>query len=390
MADSIAKMEVPFADLARQHAPIADDLRDAFERVLDSNGFVLGDEVERFEAEFADYCGVAHCVGVNSGTAALALMLSAAGIGAGDEVIVPGHTFIASALSVLHAGATPVAVDVRREDGLLDSDAVEAAVGTQTAAILAVHLYGQVCDMDRLRAIADRHELALFEDAAQAHGATYRDRRAGGFGLAAGFSFYPSKNLGALGDGGAICTDDAELARQARGLRDLGRNDGRGHLGVGYNERLDGIQAAFLRVKLRHLDAWIGQRRAIAARYRRALDGAVELLEETEHSPCSYHLFPIRIDHRDAFADALKQHGIASGVHYPLALCEQPALPMLAGADTPNALDWAARELSLPMFAEMSELEMQAVARAVRSLAGNSCPNEAPLQAGQGDLGGYP
>lgn len=368
MSGPAAKSRVPFADLNRQHAPLADDLRIAFERVLGSNGFILGAEVEQFEAEFAEYCGAAHCVGVNSGTAALTLMLMAAGIGPGDEVIVPGHTFVASALAVLHAGATPVAVDVRHGSGLLDPRAVDAAVGPRSAAILAVHLYGQVCEMDALQEIADRHGLALFEDAAQAHGATYGGRRAGALGRAAAFSFYPSKNLGALGDGGAICTDDAELADAARRLRDLGRNDHPAHATAGYNERLDGLQAAFLRVKLRHLDSWIASRRAVAGRYRESLGESVELLEESSESPCSYHLFPIRVDQREDFAKLLAERGIATGVHYPLALRDQPALPMLAGADTPVAVDWAALELSLPMFAEITEFEVHAVIEAVQTL----------------------
>jgi dTDP-4-amino-4,6-dideoxygalactose transaminase len=379
MTELTAHPRVPFGDLARQHAPIADDLRAAFDRVLGSSAFVLGEEVERFESEFAAYCGVSHCIGVNSGTAALTLVLLAAGVGPGDEVIVPGHTFIASALAVVHAGATPVAVDVKRGSGLLDPAAVEAAVGPRTAAILAVHLYGQICDMDALQVIADRHDLALFEDAAQAHGARYGDLRAGGLGTAAAFSFYPSKNLGALGDGGAICTNDGELARAARGLRDLGRSDGPAHVSPGYNERLDGIQAALLAVKLRHLDGWIEARRAIAARYRSALRDCVELLEEGSRSPCSYHLFPVRVDRRESVAKALRERGIATGVHYPLALCAQPALPMLAAAQTPNSVDWAARELSLPMFAELTELETHAVTGMVRSLTSELRPNGGSL-----------
>ena len=203
---------VPFVDLARQHAAIADGLKAAFDRVMTSSAFVLGEEVERFEAEFAAYCGVRHCVGVASGTAALTIMLKAAGVGPGDEVIVPAHTFIASALAVHHAGAVPVYVDVDRGSGLIDPEMVDAAIGSRTVAVLAVHLYGQACAIEPLQTLADRHGLMVFEDAAQAHGATYRGARAGGLGHAAAFSFYPSKNLGALGDGGAICTDDDALA----------------------------------------------------------------------------------------------------------------------------------------------------------------------------------
>ena len=366
MREQVVTTSVPFMDLARQHAPLTNELRAAFDRVLGASSFILGEEVERFEGEFAGYCGVDHCVGVASGTAALTIMLKAAGIGRGDEVIVPGHTFIASALAVLHAGATPVAVDVLDGTGLINPAAVEEAVGPRSAAILAVHLYGQVCEIDELRAIAARHGLALLEDAAQAHGASYRDRRAGALGRAAAFSFYPSKNLGALGDGGAICTDDDELAATARRLRDLGRDGAKAHVSAGYNERLDGLQAALLAVKLPHVDAWNEARRGLALRYREALGAGVELLEEAPASSCSYHLFPIRVDRRDLVAAAMLRLGIQTSVHYPAALCDQPALPMLAGASTPVALDWAARELSLPIFAGMTAAELETVIAALR------------------------
>ena len=247
---------VPFADLARLHAPVAEELSTTFNRVLRSSAFILGEEVERFEAEFATYCGARHCVGVASGTAALTIMLQAAGVAPHDEVIVPAHTFVATALAVMHAGATPVCVDVDRRSGLIDPGAVAEAIGPATAAVLGVHLYGQTCAIEPLRALARRHGLLLLEDAAQAHGATYRAARAGSLGHAAAFSFYPSKNLGALGDGGAICTDDEAVANKARRLRDLGRGADSIHRVPGYNERLDGLQAAFLRTKLPYLDEW--------------------------------------------------------------------------------------------------------------------------------------
>ncbi len=357
---------VPFMDLARHHAPLAGELRAAFDRVLAASAFILGAEVEGFEAELAAYCGVRHCVGVASGTAALTIMLQTAGIGRGDEVIVPAHTFIATALAVVHAGATPVCADVEPETGLIDVAAVQAAIGPASAAILPVHLYGQVCAMDPLRELAAGHGLALFEDAAQAHGASYRGRRAGALGLAGAFSFYPSKNLGALGDGGAICTDDRELADNARRLRDLGRLESQAHQAAGYNERLDGLQAALLRVKLPHLDAWNQARRGLAVGYREGLRGAVQLLDEGADSPCIFHLFPIRAKERDRLAHELRGRGIACGVHYPLALCDQPALPMLHGADMPVAREWAARELSLPIFPEMTGEQQDAVVGAVR------------------------
>jgi dTDP-4-amino-4,6-dideoxygalactose transaminase len=371
---------VPFMDLARHHAPIEADLRAAFDRVLGTSGFILGAEVERFEAAFADYCGVAHCVGVGSGTAALALMLQAAGVGAGDEVIVPAHTFAASAFSVLQADATPVCVEVRAGTGLIDPDAVRAAIGPRTAAIMPVHLYGQLCEMEALRELAARHGLAVFEDAAQAHGAGAPGRRAGALGTAAAFSFYPSKNLGALGDGGAVCTDDGELAGRLRALRDLGRRAGV-HEVVGPNERLDGVQAAWLGVKLAHLDAHNAARRAHAARYRAALGRAVEVLEEWEGGHCVYHLMPIRVPDRGALGGALAQLGIATGVHYPVAIPDHPALAELRGADVPVARDWAARELSLPMFPELSEGEVDAVAEAVLACVGEASTGPAPLAA---------
>src|SRR3984885_2316448 len=270
----------PFVEVAGQLQPSADQLRTALDRVMSTSAFVLGKEVEQFEAEFAAYCGVRHCVGVASGTAALAIMFEAAGIGPGDEVIVPAHTFIASALAVHHAGAVPVYVDVERGSGLIDPERVEAAVGARTAAVLAVHLYGQTCAVGPLQALARRRGILLLEDAAQAHGATYGEVRAGGLGHAAAFSFYPSKNLGALGDGGAICTDDDGLAAQARRLRGLGRDVDGVHRARGSNERLDGLQAAFLRTKLPFLDGWTSARRAIAAEYLAGLEGEVEVLEE--------------------------------------------------------------------------------------------------------------
>jgi dTDP-3-amino-3,4,6-trideoxy-alpha-D-glucose transaminase len=363
-------ISVPFNDLARQHEPLADELRAAFERVLGSSAFILGEEAAQFEEEFARVCQVQHCVGLASGTAALTLMLQAAGIGPGDEVIVPAHTFVATALAVLHAGAEPVCVDVEQGTGLIDPGAVRAAIGPRTAAVLPVHLYGQTCAMDELEALCDRDGLALFEDAAQAQGATYRARPAGGLGRAGAFSFYPSKNLGALGDAGAICTDDSDLAEQARRLRDLGRSSDGGHVARGYNERLDGFQAAFLRIKLRHLEDWNRSRRRLAERYREQLR-SVRLLEERPESPCIYHLFPVRTPDREGLAGALAATGMATGVHYPLAVPDQPALSGLSkAADVPVAREWAAQELSLPLFPELTDGELDAVAESVnRALA---------------------
>jgi dTDP-3-amino-3,4,6-trideoxy-alpha-D-glucose transaminase len=357
---------VRFVALERQHARIEDQLHETFVRLLGSSAFTLGEEVERFEADFARYSEVAHCVGVASGTAALALTLRAYGIGPGHEVVVPAHTFIASALAVAHVGATPVLCDVDEANGLIDPDAARAAVGPRTAAIFAVHLYGQTCDMDAIEAIAKPHGLLVLEDAAQAHGGRYRGRRVGSLGAAAAFSFYPSKNLGALGDGGAVCTNDAVLAARLRRLRNLGQRARGEHVDLGYNERLDGLQAALLRVKLAHLDDWNEARRAHAARYRELLPPAARLLDERPDGTCVYHIFPARFENRDAVAATLRAQGIETAVHYTPALHGHPAwtdLPLHHGA-LPIAEAWAAEELSLPMHPDLQPEEIERVADA--------------------------
>jgi dTDP-4-amino-4,6-dideoxygalactose transaminase len=350
------------AGIGRQHAGLASELRAAFERVVSGSAFILGEEVERFEEEFAAYCGTRHCVGVASGTAALTVALKAAGIGAGDEVIVPAHTFIASALSVINAGATPVFCDVDDGTGLIDLDSAPEALSPRTAAIMPVHLYGQVCDMEAVASFAAAHRLEVIEDAAQAHGATVGGRRAGSFGRAGAFSFYPSKNLGALGDAGAICTDDAALADRARMLRDLGRRATGEHDLLGANERLDGLQAAMLRVKLPHLDGWNEARRACARTYRELLDESVRTLAESDS--CVYHLFPIRLPDRDALRARLADEGIETGIHYSPAVHEQPPFaPLGLAGRFPVAESWAAEELSLPLFAEIRSDEIERVVK---------------------------
>jgi len=360
-----AIQQVPFVALRRQHATLRAELSAAFERVVSADSFILGAEVEAFEREFASYCQASDCVGVASGTAALTLALMAVGIGPGDEVIVPAHTFIASALGVLHAGATPVFCDVERDTGLIDPGSAEAVVSSRTAAVVAVHLYGQACDMGRIDALARRHRLFVLEDAAQAHGAEYAGRRVGSLGHAAAFSFYPSKNLGALGDGGAVCTRDPLLAERVRELRHLGQRGKGQHVVVGYNERLDGMQAALLRVKLPHLDSWNAARRAHAACLREGIGEGIALLGERAQTPCVYHLFPVRHPERDRLAELLRAEGIQVGLHYSPAVHRHPALSGLPGGSRPVALSqaqaWAAQELSLPMFAELTEAERSRV-----------------------------
>lgn len=363
-----ALASVPFMDLGRHHAPLAEQLRGAFEEVLADGGFVLGREVEAFEREFGAYCGVEHCVGVGSGTAALALSLLAAGVGAGDEVIVPAHTFIATGLAVLAAGATPVFCDVDPDTGLLDAESAASVLSADTAAVIAVHLYGQVCDMEAIGAFAERHGLLVVEDAAQAHGARWQAARAGSLGTVAGFSFYPSKNLGALGDGGAICTDDGTIAARARRLRNLGQERKGVHLEAGFNERLDGIQAAMLRVKLGSLDAWNESRRALAAAYRDALAGGARALHEDPRGECVYHLFPVLVARRDEVRARLAEAGVATGIHYCPALHEQPPFADLAAAaqtSLANASRWSEQEISLPIFPELSEAEVLQVAESL-------------------------
>jgi dTDP-4-amino-4,6-dideoxygalactose transaminase len=362
---------VPFVDLNRQHAPLTGELRAAFERVIGTDAFILGSEVEAFEREFAAYSEARDCVGVGSGTAAIALALIAAGIGPGDEVVVPGHTFIASVLGVLHAGATPVFCDVQRDTGLIDPDSAASVVGARTAAILAVHLYGQACDMGSINALARRRDLFVLEDAAQAHGATHDGRRVGSLGDAAAFSFYPSKNLGALGDGGAVCTRDPHLAARIRQLRDLGQGCKGEHRVIGYNERLDGLQAALLRVKLPHVDGWNAARRRHARRLRQGLPDDLVLLGERAATPCVYHLFPVRHRKRDSFAMQLRAAGIQVGLHYRRPAHQHAAFEGLPERARPKGLPeaeaWAAEELSLPMFAELREAELQRVAFACQA-----------------------
>ena len=316
--------------------------------------------------------GVNHCVGVASGTAALTIALLAAGIRKGDEVIVPGHTFVASALGVIHAGATPVFCDVLDATGLINAESAAAVVTDRTAAVMAVHLHGQVCDMAALHDFAQRHGLLVVEDAAQAHGAQYRERRAGSLGHVAAFSFYPSKNLGALGDAGAICTDDDGIADRARALRNLGQRRRNHHELLGYNERIDGIQAACLRVKLPYLDEWNAIRRRHARRYADGLaDAPVRLLGETADTPCVFHLFPVRSDDREALLVRLTAAGVDAGVHYPVSAHRHPAIveafeTPAAGA-LPHAEAWAREELSLPMFAELRADEIDRVVEVLRA-----------------------
>jgi dTDP-4-amino-4,6-dideoxygalactose transaminase len=315
---------------------------------------------------------VRHAVGVSSGTRALTLALTAAGIGPGEEVIVPAHAPITCALGVLHAGATPVLCDVRADTGLIDIASATEVTGGRTAAVLAVHLYGQVCDMDELRAFADRHGLLVVEDAAEAPGARFEGARAGSLGDVAAFSFHPRRNLGSLGDGGAVLTDDGVIAARVRRLRDLGRRRDGEHVEIGFEDRLHDPQAAVLRVKLRHLDEKNAARRAWAALYSTVLPAAATTLWEHPRGECVYHLFPIRVSNRDVVLERLRELRIDAGVHYAPALHEQPVLAghRLAHGGVGATEEWAAEELSLPMFPELTAEEVHRVGAAVSHAVG--------------------
>lgn len=360
---------IPFVDLKAQYSGIKQEIDEAMSRVFDKCQFVLGDEVEAFEAEFAAYCQAKHAVGVNSGTSALHLALLAAGIKPGDEVITASFTFVATAAAIRYAGATPVFVDVDPRSLTIDASNIEAAITPRTKAIVPVHLYGQCADMGPLLEIARSHGLIVIEDAAQAHGAEYETRRAGSLGDLACFSFYPGKNLGAYGEGGAVTTNDPVYDKALRVLRDHGQTAKYHHEIIGYNYRLEGIQGAVLRVKLRHLEEWNDARRRLAAMYRELLaDAGVGLVEEMSYGKPVYHVFPILSDLRDALSEHLKTTGIGTGIHYPVPVHLQPAFANLGykAGDLPITERAARQTLSLPMYPELSMEDVSIVTEFVR------------------------
>ena len=362
------EIAVPFLDLKRQYEEIRDEVGEAIGRVLDSGQYVLGDEVAAFEREFAAYCGSRHAIAVNSGTSALHLALLAAGVGPGDEVITVPMTFVATVAAIDYAGARAVLVDVDPVTCTMDASLLEAAITPRTRAIVPVHLYGLTADMDAVLEVAARHGVPVIEDAAQAHGAEHRGRRAGSMGLAGCFSFYPGKNLGAYGEGGLVTTDDDALAAQARILRDWGQTERYHHKYKGFNYRMDGFQGAILRVKLRRLEAWTEARRRHAAAYGERLAGApLTLPVEPEGSRHVYHVFAVRHPERDALRRLLQERGVGTNLHYPVPVHLQPAHADLgyAAGDFPVSEAIAREELSLPMFPEMEDAERDYVAETV-------------------------
>jgi dTDP-4-amino-4,6-dideoxygalactose transaminase len=363
-------MNVPFLDLQATHRALKADLLAAAGRVLDSGVFPLGEEVAAFEEQFAAHCGAAFAAGVNAGTSALHLGLLAAGVGPGDEVITVPHTFIATAAAIRYTGARPVFVDIDPVSFTMDPARVEAAITPRTRVIMPVHLYGQPADMDPILALARARGLVVIEDACQAHGAEYKGRRVGSLGAMAAFSFYPTKNLGACGEGGALVTSDPALIQRVRMLRNCGQDRRYHHVLPSHNCRMDALQGAFLRVKLQHLPAWTEARRLHAARYARRFAGSpVRAPVEMPHARHVYHVYPVLSRRRDALAAHLAARGIATFCHYPIPVHLQPCVADLGHAvgDFPHAERVAAEEISLPMYPELTPAQIDEVAAAVLS-----------------------
>ena len=360
---------IPFLDLKAQYASIKDEIDTAVLGVLASAQYVLGDEVAHFEEEFAAYCDVRHAVAVNTGTSALHLALLAAGVGPGDEVITVPFTFVATVSAICYTGALPVFVDVEPVSLTMDPAKLEVAITSRTKAIIPVHLYGQMADMDAIMSIAARHGIPVIEDACQAHGAEYKGRRAGSMGVSGCFSFYPGKNLGACGEGGIAVTNNDAHAKTMRMLRDWGQERRYHHVLKGFNYRMDGIQGAILRVKLRHLDAWTTARRAHATHYSSLLAelGTVKTPVEAAYRRHVYHIYAVRCRNRDGLHGALEAEGIQSGLHYPIPVHLQRAHEDLGyrPGDFPVSETAARTVLSLPIYPEMTTKQVEQVVAAM-------------------------
>lgn len=359
---------IPFVDLKSQYQRIKPEIDAAIQRVLDSSQFILGDEVAAFEQEFAAYCQARHAVGVNSGTSALHLALLAAGVGPGDEVITVPFTFVATVAAIVYTGARPVFVDIEPRSFTMDVDQIESSITPATKAILPVHLYGQPADMDPILEIARRHGLIVIEDAAQAHGAEYKGRRVGCLGDLGCFSFYPGKNLGAYGEGGAVTTNNGEYARTLRMLRDWGAERKYQHVLKGYNYRLEGLQGAILRVKLRHLEGWTEARRAHARCYDTLFaNRRIQTPGVMPYARHVYHIYALRSQQRDALQQAVQLQGVQTGIHYPIPVHLLPAHADLGyrRGNFPCSERAADEVLSLPMFAEMTDDQLNMTASSV-------------------------
>jgi dTDP-4-amino-4,6-dideoxygalactose transaminase len=367
----MSTLKVPFLDLKAHHEPIRAEIMAAINDVVDANAFAGGPTVARFEEAFAAYCGTKFCVGVGNGTDSLWFSLLALGIGAGDEVITVPMTFMATAEAISVSGARPVFVDVDPHTYTMHVSAVEAAITPRTKAIMPVHLFGQCADLGPIHEIAKRHNLHVIEDAAQAPGSLYRGRKAGSIGHVGSFSFYPGKNLGAWGEAGAIVTDDPAVRDRVQMLRDHGQARKYHHDIIGWNGRMDGIQAAVLTVKLKYLDQGNARRRVVAARYGKLLGetAGVVLPTEAEYGQTNHHVYAVRVDHRDAVLKRMGEHGIGCSIHYPVPIHLQKAYAPLAHVrgDFPVSEACADSFLSLPMYPEMTDAQVEAVANALKA-----------------------
>lgn len=366
-------MKVAVLDLKAEYAQLRDEILPALDRVCQNSSFVIGPEVKAFEREFADFCGTKHCVALSSGTAALHLGLLALGVQADHEVITSPNSFLATAEAISYCGAVPVFVDIDPANANLDPRLIERAITPRTRVILPVHVYGRPADMGPIREIAARHNLRVLEDAAQAHGARYRGKRAGGLAHAAAFSFYPTKNIGAYGEGGALTTDDDQIAKFARAARSHGQTARYEHEFIGYNYRMQGFQGAVLRIKLRHLYAWTSRRQEIAREYRRLLANArVEIPADDPRDECVYHQFVIYTDNRNATVSKLAERDIETVVHYPRPIHLQPAYSSLGlpPGTFPCAERACERVLSLPLHPGLTSEQIAYVANAVREIVG--------------------
>jgi len=361
--------QVPFVDLTAQYRAISTEVGGAVAKVLEGADFILGREVSLFEEEFAAFCEAKYAIGVDSGTSALELALRAYDIGPGDEVITAANTFIATALAISHVGAKPVLADVDPCTHTIDVDEISKAISPRTKAILPVHLYGHPAHMEPIRQLADKLGLIVIEDACQAHGARYKGKRTGSLGHAAAFSFYPGKNLGAYGDGGMVVTNDRDIAKRLEMLRNYGQKEKYNHQFRGYNRRLDTLQAAILRVKLKYLEKWNASRRWNAKLYREFLEGAgVVAPSETHGVESVWHLYVIRTEHRDTLREHLLSKGISPSIHYPIPVHLQPAYKDLGykRGDFPVTEAYAKQILSLPMYPELEAGQIESVAKAIR------------------------
>jgi dTDP-4-amino-4,6-dideoxygalactose transaminase len=363
--------KVPFLDLKAQYASIRDEVRMALDRLCQNASFILGEEVERFEQAFASYCEVKHCVALNSGTSALHLALLSAGVGRGDQVITTANTFVATVEAISYTGAQPVFVDIDPNSANIDPQLIEKAVTKHTKAVIPVHLYGRPADLNSISQIAMRHNLTVIEDACQAHGARYCGRRVGSFGHAAAFSFYPSKNLGAYGEGGALTTNDDGVAEFVRTLRNHGETSRYFHDVVGYNYRMDGFQAVVLNVKLKRLEEWTKKRQEYARLYRTLLTGArVNLPRDDPGAEAVYHLFVAYVEDRDRVRARLQDYGIQTAIHYPKPLHLQKAYAHIgcASGSLPFTEQACERVFSMPLFPEMTADQVRCSAEALAAI----------------------